>query len=358
MGRGGGLRAGWRAAVFVLELMPMLPSRPLEWFTPEPVQEQVVLSTPQGEAVAHVFRPASGGPHPGVVLCLGVVPDGLEHPQIPRLGAALARSGFVALIYWSAAMRDCRLDPADGDNLASAFQFLLRTRSVDPARSGLIGTCVGASFALIAAGHPTIRDQVAFVGAFAPYSSLETLTQAIASRTRFYERSSQHWVVDPLTWTVYVRTLTATLAPGEAERLRAEFPTPESGREGILDQSGLSAEAQAVHRLLTPLVFEQTEAALAGLPDIRQRLQRMSPLTYLDGLHAPLVVIGHDRDDLVIPIGESRRLRDALAGRAGLRYTEFAMFQHADPTQRKLAPHRLLAELGKFARYVYPLFRV
>jgi hypothetical protein len=83
----------------------------------------------------------------------------------------------------------------------------------------------------------------------------------------------------------------------------------------------------------------------------------MSPLHSLAELHAPLLVFGHDRDDLVIPVGESRRLQAALSGRAGVHYTEFAMFQHMDPTKRKLSPVRLLQELGKFYRYVYPLFR-
>ena len=41
----------------------------------------------------------------------------------------------------------------------------------------------------------------------------------------------------------------------------------------------------------------------------------------------------------------------------GVAYTEFAMFQHADPTKRKLPPLRLLQELGKFFHYVYPVFR-
>ena len=33
------------------------------------------------------------------------------------------------------------------------------------------------------------------------------------------------------------------------------------------------------------------------------------------------------------------------------------MFQHVDPTKRKLPPLRLVQELGKFYRYVYPMFR-
>ncbi len=49
--------------------------------------------------------------YPNVVVCLEVVPFGVDYPQVPRLGAALARSCFAALLYWSPAMRDLRLEP-------------------------------------------------------------------------------------------------------------------------------------------------------------------------------------------------------------------------------------------------------
>jgi hypothetical protein len=124
-------------------------------------------------------------------MCLGVVPFGVDHPQIPRLKAALARFGFVALIHWSPAMRDRRLVPEDIENTAAAYDYLVRRPDVDPARSGLFGTCVGGSFALLAAAHASIRDRVAFVGAFAPYSSMWTFVRDIASpRARMVDRPS------------------------------------------------------------------------------------------------------------------------------------------------------------------------
>lgn len=70
------------------------------------------------------------------------------------------------------------------------------------------------------------------------------------------------------------------------------------------------------------------------------------------------VVILHDRDDVVIPVGESRRLRDALAGRAGVSYTEFTLFQHMDPSKAQRSPVGLLRQLGLFYRAVYPVFRL
>ena len=288
-----------------------------------------------------------------MVVCLGVVPVGVDHPQVARLGLALARSGFAALLYWSPAMREYRFDPADIQNMALAYAWLIDQPDVDPHHSGFIGTCVGGSFALMAAAQPAIRDRVAFVAAFAPYASMRTLAHDIASATRLCGAARAPWPVDPLSRTVLVRSLTALLEPGEAALLRSACAEP-----GGQTDRPLSEDGRAVYRLLTAQDVGAAAAALDGLPaGMHGHLDAMSPLHYLPDMHAPLIVLGHDRDDLVIPVGESRRLQAALRGRAGVQYTEFAMFQHMDPTKRKLSPLRLLQELGKFYRYVYPVFR-
>lgn len=365
-------RAVTRSVIFFLKVFPMLPSKPVDWVTKPPVIEKLSYWTHAGRAEGDLYRPPGGGPHPGIVVSLGVVPFGVEHPQVPRLGQALARSGFAALLHWSPAMRDRRLDPADIADLASAYETLLEQPYVDPTRSGFLGTCVGGSFALMAAASPLIRDRVAFVAAFAPYSSMWTFARDIASATRSCggaEDGRRPWPVDPITRDVYVRSLTAMLDRRESDRLGAAFseqtasapasplgePTACSG----VEPDALPEAGRAVFALLRGPDADGAEAALRGLPDgLRQRLDALSPLAYLPNLRAPLIVLGHDRDDLVIPVDESRRLRAALADRAGAHYTEFGLFQHADPTKRKLPPLRLLRELGKFYRYVYPLFRL
>lgn len=347
------MRAHVHTIGFVSRLLPMLPSRPIDWVTRAPVIEDVSYETSGGEVQAELYRPTGRGPFPAVLLCLGVVPFGVDHPQIQRLKAALARFGFVALIHWSPAMRDRRLVPEDSEKTAAAYDFLVRRTDVDPTRSGLFGTCVGGSFALLAAAHPSIRDRVAFVGAFAPYSSMWTLLRDIASRTRSSDGPVEPWLVDPLTNDVFVRSVTDTLDPHEAERLRESCST---GAE--VDLAELSADGRAVHELLTAPHREAAELALQRLPHpMRQRLDAMSPLHYVDEIKAPLIIVGHDRDDLVIPVGESRRLARALSTRAGANYTEYAMFQHADPTKRKLSPPRLVRELRRFYLSLYPMFR-
>ena len=86
----------------------MFPSRPVDWVTCQPIVEKVTYPTGNGQATGDIYRPSREGRHPAIVVCLGVVPFETDHPQVPRLGAALARSGFVALLFWSPSMRDHR----------------------------------------------------------------------------------------------------------------------------------------------------------------------------------------------------------------------------------------------------------
>jgi dipeptidyl aminopeptidase/acylaminoacyl peptidase len=348
------LQAAGKTAVFFLEVLPMLPSKPIDWLTATPKVERARYPTSRGEVEGELYRPGGEGPYPGLVVCLGVVPFGVDHPQVPRLGAALARAGFATLLYWSPAMRDLRLDPEDIESIALAYEWLIDRPSIDPGRSGLLGTCVGGSFALMAAAHPAIRDRVSFAVAWAPYASMRTLACDVASATTRAGAVREPWQIDQLTRKVYVRSLTAELEPDEAERLRSTH----AERDDVVDAGPLSEEGRAIQPLLTALDVEPARQAVERLPAAMQaRLDAMSPVTYLRAIRAPLILLAHDRDDQVIPIGESRRLRAALADRPGVCYTEFTMFKHLDPSKVRLPLAALARELGKFYLTVYPMFR-
>jgi dienelactone hydrolase len=332
----------------------MLPSRPVDWVTKEPVVQKVIYPTCSGQAEGDIYRPPTPGPHPGIVVCLGVVPFGVDHPQVPVLGKALARAGFVALLYWSPAMRDFRLDPVDIENIALAYDWFIHQSYVDPARSGLLGTCVGGSFAFMAAASPLIREQVGFIGAYAPFSSMLTFAKDIASSSCDNGDGRKPWKVDQLTRKVFVHSVTEGLPPEEAEGLRVAF---EAG-DGPFDPSHLSPEGQAVYALLTAPDAESADAALHRLPSSMQsRLAQLSPLNYIKDIRAPLIAQLHDEGDQVIPVGESRRLHAALPERSGAHYTEMH-FSHLDPVKGKLPFTRLIRELGKFFGAVYPMFRL
>jgi hypothetical protein len=348
------IRAAGRTAAFFLKVLPMLPSRPVDWVTGKPVVERVRYPSRGGLMEGDLYRPSGAGRHPGMLVCLGVVPFEVDHPQVPILGKALARAGFAALLYWSPAMRDFRLDPEDVGDIALAYRWLIERPDIDPGRSGLLGTCVGGSFALMAAAHPLIRDRVAFVAEWAAYASMWTFAQDIASATRPMNGTRQPWEVDPLTRKVYVHSMTAVLETSEAQMLRTAL----AERGGTVDVATLSDYARTIYPLLTALDPDGAERALRQLPaTLHERLDALSPTGFLGDIQAPLIVLAHDRDDGVIPIAESRQMWSVLAERSGAHYTEIGMFQHMDPTKQRVSPLVMVRELAKFYSLVYPIFR-
>ena len=147
--------------------------------------------------------------------------------------------------------------------------------------------------------------------------------------------------------------MTALLAASEAQRLRTGLAERTGGVDGAV-----SDDAQTILPLLTDLDADAAKRALDGLPaKLRARLDALSPMTYVAEIRAPLIVLAHDRDDGVVPIDESRRLWSALAGRKGVHYTELGMFEHMDPTKRRVSPLVMIRELAKFYLLLYPVFR-
>ena len=179
-----------------------------------------------------------------------------------------------------------------------------------------------------------------------------TLCRDIASASRERNGARETWAVDPLTRKVYVHSVTALLEPDEAARLQTAFLDPPSSKD-----VNLSAQGRTIQRLLGKMPADEAERALVELPaGFQQRLTAMSPAHYFADIHAPLLVVLHDRDDVVIPVSESRRLRNLLGGRAGVRYTEFTVFKHLDPTRGKPSPVALARELVRFLGAIHPLF--
>ena len=351
--------------MFLVKLMPV-PQEPIDWVTERPVVGKLGFRSEAGQMKADLYRPRSKGPHPGILVSLGVLPMGVVDPRAAQIGEALARSGFAALIYWSPSTGDLRLIPEDIPVLVSAYESLIRQPDVDAKRSGLMGICVGASFALIAAASPRIRDQVRFVFAYAPYSSLWTLAVDIASGTRTVGSVQEAWDIDPLTWKVYVRSVTDRLEPDEARRLRDAFEDRitwdttgtlivHAPLRGEVDQGSLSANGRAILRLLAAGP-EDVETALRELPEsAASLLTAMSPITYVDDISAARVMLLHDRFDHMIPVGESRRLWSALSPRPGATYIEMGLRHLRMPGG--LSPLRLAREIGKSYLAWYPLFR-
>ncbi|GBD10566.1 hypothetical protein HRbin23_00210 [bacterium HR23] len=339
-------RTAFKTTLFVLQILPQVPVRPQEWLAPEPRVREVRFSRPRGEGVADLYEPARPGRKGAILLFLGVNPAGRDDPRVVNLGKALARAGIVTLIPWSEPMAQKRIEPEEVETLVSAFQYLVGLPTVNPRRVGMGGFCVGASFALMAAADPRIRDQVAFVNALSVYFDARDLVVQVASRTRFWDGHAEAWEPDPLTREVLEGHLLSSLSPGEQEGVRKAL----AGDRGAVE--ALSPHGRAVLGLLEGPSLAEARALLAQLPPTAlEFLRRISPSEYVGALRAQVLIM-QDREDALVPFTEARRLAHALDGRVPVRYSEFALFRHVDPA-RRVGPVRFVGEAWKLFRHLY-----
>ncbi len=345
-------RAAVKALLFIPEIIPSAPLHPQEWVTGTPTHQKVRFPVGGGEGDGDLYIPAGEGKHPAVVLFFGIIPAGPDDPRIVNLADGLARSNMVVLIPWSPVMTaSYRLDPAAVGLLVDAFNYLKARPDVDPARIGMAGFCVGASFALMAAEDDGIRDEVAYVNDFGGYYNAQDLLVAIASHARFYGGASEPWQPRDDTRRVFATHLIESLDSQEERNALAQVFL-EGGTPAQLDTSRLSEQGNVVYKLLSGVSLEEAGALLKALPPaFLSELDAVSPSTRIAALKAPVLIM-HDREDTAIPSPESHRLAGALAKRGHVYYTEFSLFQHVDPT-RPLPPPDMARELWKLLVHMY-----
>ena len=349
-------RTAVKTALFIPQVLPTIPVKPQEWFTGTPRLEEVRYPTENGFGVADLYTPAGEGTHGAVLLFLGVNPAGRDDPRVVGLAEGLAQAGVIVLIPWSQEMTQKKVSANEIESLVYAYEFLLDNDRVDPERSGMGGFCVGASFATVAAQDVRIRDQVRFVNFFGGYFDAKDLTVSVTSASRFYGDAVEPWTPDRLSVEVVSTHLIDGL-PDSSERALLERVFIE--KDAVLDDGMLatmSAEAQAVHRLLSGVRRSEADELVSGLPDeMRIELASISPVTRLQDLNARVLLM-HDRQDKLVPSEESRRLADALSERGGVYHTEFSLFQHVDPT-RPVSPPIYARELFKLYLHMYNILR-
>ncbi|PKB70614.1 MAG: hypothetical protein BZY87_08740 [SAR202 cluster bacterium Io17-Chloro-G6] len=322
-------KAAFRAALFVAQILDV-PIKPQPWFTGDPVRHEVTYRQDIGTGVADIYRIPDGKRRAAVLLFLGANAAGRDDEDVVNLGEALARSGFVTMIYWSPTMAlQNNIDPAEIDNLVQAFQFLEQQQWVEADRVGIGGFCVGASFSLVAAADPRISDRVQFVNAFGPYFDAKDLLIQVSSRSRLDRGERTPWEPDPLTLKVFANELIEALDdPADKELLTKVYITGE-----LVDLSTLTSAGQTVARLIggAPPPEEAAELYVTLPKDFRDAMDRISPSRYVNDLQAKLLIL-HDRDDRLVPSAESRRLAAAMEERGDVRYTELLSFDHVRPT--------------------------
>ena len=344
-----------RTALFLPQILPGFPIKPMEWVTGSPSRQEVSFPLAAGNGVADLYVPSGEGKHSAVLLFLGVNPAGRDDKRIVGLAEGLARAGIAVMIPWSDTMTQRRIAVEEIDNLVMAFQYLRGLDIIDPDKVGMGGFCVGASLATVAAQDPRIAADVKFVNFFGGYYDARDLIRSVVTHSRYYGDVVEPWEPDSLSVeVVYSHLIEGVSDLEDRELLASRFIA--GNRETVVEIEALSPDARAVYALLTRPAPEDVDRLLGQLsPDSLAVLRTISPSTNIDQLQARVLIM-HDREDDLVPAEESRRLADALPDANDPYYTEFSLFQHLDPT-KPVSPPVYVKELFKLFLHMYNIIR-
>ena len=321
-------------AAFAAQVLPS-PVKIQPWLASEPEHIAVTFQRDDGASGdADIYVIADGKRRAGALVFLGANAAGADDPDVINLGKALARAGFAVMYYWSPTMGEqAQIDAGEVANLVAAFEHLSRQEFIDSQRVGLAGFSVGASFALVAAADPRIADDIDFVNAFGGYYDTTDLLVQIAASRAISDDTETPWEVDRLTRRVYDNMLNDALDElAHREGARAyvngsyQPPSPNLPTEAV---AGLSLLAGVDSTAEARRLYDQLPA------DFRQEVDSISPSQHVQQWSANTAMrVMHDVGDPLIPVGESRRLVEALREQrpeVEVYYTETDIFRHVRP---------------------------
>ncbi len=320
-------KASVKAALFIPQILPAIPIKPLEYISGTPTREEITFKSSEGLSEADIYMPSGNGTHPAIVFFMGIVPPDREEERILALAEGLARTGMVVLIPWLDTQTENRLMVDDIEILVDAFVYLQEHERVDRKRVGMGGICTGASMAVVAAQSDRINEEVAFVNLFAGYYDAFDLVKATSSETRFNGDIAFPWVPDKLTKNMVNTHLIEGAEPDDRNILQNIM---DNGTWNQSQRDSLTLSGKSALTLLSKPNVNEAKRAITNLnPKTADFLKKVSPSTNIDMLKAEVLLM-HDLHDKLIPAEESMRFaRDVRENGGKVYHTEFSLFQNA-----------------------------
>lgn len=354
-------RAFVKSALFIPQVLPDIPVRPLEYVTKTPIREKITFSTLDADkASADLYLPKGENSHPAVVFFMGVVPPDRDESRIVALAEGLARTGMVVMIPWLETQHQNRIVEKDIESLVDAFIYLENHPRVMLGKIGMGGICTGASMSIVASQDLRINDRVSFVNSFAGYYDAADFIVATAAKTRFDEVSSTLWNPDSLTQNLITTHIVDGAFDKDQVILNRIIKTGEWTQQ---DSDDLSSSGRAVLTLISgPNVDAAREAITSLNSRTSQFLENISPSTNIGNLKAEVLLM-HDSSDKLVPPEESRRFAKAIESNGRRVYhTEFSLFQravqvHMDDS-KGLNTLDFLKQAGKLYIHMYNVMRL
>lgn len=300
---------------------------------PDPLVETVTFTSGAKTIVADVYRPAGDGPHPGIVLNHGVADLGKDDPRLVNFADAVARVGFVALVPEFENLKGFRVRPSDVDEVVASYEYLAGLPEVNPERVGLFGFSYAGGLAVLAASDPRIADRVRFCFLLGSYYDLENVVAYMT--TGMYRRDGEWTYLEPQNsgrWAFLINSSYLIEHEGDREALveiaHAKWDDPDSDVDALVES--LRDEGRRAYDLMVNDDPERTRALIDGLsPRVRDYFDALSLEGRIDRLEAHLI-IGHGRDDNLIPYTESLLLAEGVPPAASVHLAILESFHHVD----------------------------
>ncbi|MCX6009386.1 MAG: hypothetical protein NTW48_05045 [Chloroflexi bacterium] len=316
---------------------------------------EVTYSSGDRDIAANLYRPDDQRRHSGLILAHGAVKGGKDDRALRFAGQSLARAGYVALVPQLDNLRNFRLHQDDIDVLVASFQYLAR-QEFSNGKIGILGICLSAPLALLAATEPSINQDVAVVSSWGGFYNINDWLQAVISERYIDEGTAKPWwpravlIEETPKWLI-------ELLPDPSDRVCIEEMLRGNSTDSV--KSNLSPSGRAMYELLTNRDPERVKDLWARLdPKILQTLNNLSPHLKIAQLKTKIAII-HTFTDDVIPWVESCKLAGAIKDENKIYFRVFRQFYHVsieDLLKARISNlYNVISEAVQFYLYMYSI---
>ncbi|HEX2058214.1 MAG TPA: alpha/beta fold hydrolase [Actinomycetota bacterium] len=228
---------------------------------------------------------------PPILFVPGATRRGREDDRVVGAARALAHAGRRVFVP-ELDLYDRVFRRSDIDRLVASLAALGRDRRV-----GVLGFSYGGSFAFVAAAHPSVADDVAFVATFGSYFDLANVIQGITTGSTTLDGETIAFATVPEAHDILIDAAVGMAPRGDAGEL--------AGALRSHDPSHLPPGTRAFYDLLVNTDPGRSAELVADLPqEIQETLHSFSPASYASELAAPLFVM-QARNDPATPWTEA-----------------------------------------------------
>jgi len=295
-------KALYRTAYIVSHVVPNAP-RWFEWgrYGVDLREEEFVGSNPESKKrLVYVYLPQGVKKSSFVILVPGFSPEGAKDKRLVNLARSFGGAGIGVAVPDSDTIPKRVFSREDIDIIKDTFSLLQEKEYVDPERIGICGFSVAGSYVLRAASE--LGDAPLFVFSLGGYFDLKELIAEVLSKRAVYRGFKRSWEPNPLPREVVRNILVEYIGKENAEQLINKNPT-----------------------------FDDAKKYVQSLPkELLSAFNSLSPSPTLLNMRTRVFLM-HDKNDDIIPVEESIKIRDALPEGIPVSFSEFSNIHHVTP---------------------------